>query len=215
MFLSGINTNSIPVQGTAIGNAIMTCAQSFSMEGMQEEGNKAIIVISDGENHEDDAVAAAEYAHKAGINVYCIGVGTPKGEPIPDDGGGLMKDRDGQIVVTKLDEETLNTVSKWLASSGSDMKVIFNVFKDEDRELSITDLAQMEGTNINTMSKVNNWDMKGYRSSWWWLRERPGVSNKYAPIVTVDGRVFENGKEVNRTGGAIRPVIWVKCGKTE
>ncbi len=93
---------------------------------------------------------------------------------------------------------------------------VLKVFdKDEDRELSITDLAQMEGTNINTMSKVNNWDMKGYRSSWWWLRERPGVSNKYAPIVTVDGRVFENGKEVNRTGGAIRPVIWVKCGKTE
>ena len=112
MFLSGINTNSIPVQGTAIGNAIMTCAQSFSMEGMQEEGNKAIIVISDGENHEDDAVAAAEYAHKAGINVYCIGVGTPKGEPIPDDGGGLMKDRDGQIVVTKLDEETLKNIAE-------------------------------------------------------------------------------------------------------
>ena len=112
MFLSGINTNSIPVQGTAIGNAIMTCAQSFSMEGMQEEGNKAIIVISDGENHEDDAVAAAEYAHKAGINIYCIGVGTPKGEPIPDDGGGLMKDRDGQIVVTKLDEETLKNIAE-------------------------------------------------------------------------------------------------------
>ncbi|MBR5073783.1 MAG: VWA domain-containing protein, partial [Bacteroidales bacterium] len=112
MFLSGINTNSIPVQGTAIGNAIMTCAQSFSMEGMQEEGNKAIIVISDGENHEDDAVAAAEYAHKAGINVYCIGVGTPKGEPIPDEGGGLMKDKDGQIVVTKLDEETLKSIAE-------------------------------------------------------------------------------------------------------
>ena len=112
MFLSGINTSSIPVQGTAIGNAIMTCAQSFSMEGMQEEGNKAIIVISDGENHEDDAVAAAEYAHKAGINVYCIGVGTPSGEPIPDDGGGLMKDKDGQIVVTKLDEETLKSIAE-------------------------------------------------------------------------------------------------------
>ena len=62
LFLSGINTNSVPVQGTAIGDAIITCAQSFSMEGMQEKGNKAIIVISDGENHEDDAVQAAAAA---------------------------------------------------------------------------------------------------------------------------------------------------------
>ena len=112
LFLSGINTNSVPVQGTAIGDAIITCAQSFSMEGMQEKGNKAIIVISDGENHEDDAVQAAAAAKEAGINVYTIGVGTPKGEPIPDDGGGLMKDKDGQIVVTKLDEETLKSIAE-------------------------------------------------------------------------------------------------------
>ncbi len=112
LFLSGINTSSIPVQGTAIGEAIITCAQSFSMEGMQEKGNKAIIVISDGENHEDDAVQAAAAAKDAGINVYTIGVGTPAGEPIPDDGGGLMKDKDGQIVVTKLDEETLKNIAE-------------------------------------------------------------------------------------------------------
>jgi hypothetical protein len=95
----------------------------------------------------------------------------------------------------------------------SEAEVVFTT--KGQRELAITDAAKDAGTNINEMSKVNYWDMKGYRSSWWWLRERPGVSNKYAPIVTVDGRVFEYGKEVNRTGGAIRPVIWVKCGKTE
>ncbi len=112
IFLSSINTSSVPVQGTAIGDAIITCAQSFSMDGMQEKENKAIIVISDGENHEDDAVAAAAAAKEAGISVYTIGVGTPAGEPIPDDGGGLMKDSDGQIVVTKLDEQTLKDIAE-------------------------------------------------------------------------------------------------------
>ncbi|MBR4980598.1 MAG: VWA domain-containing protein, partial [Bacteroidales bacterium] len=111
MFLSGINTSSIPVQGTAIGDAIMTCASSFSQEGMEGEGNKAIIVISDGENHEDDAVAAAAAAKEAGINVYCIGVGSAQGEPIPAEGGGLMKDRQGNIVVTKLDEDMLKQIA--------------------------------------------------------------------------------------------------------
>ena len=112
LFLSPINTSSVPIQGTAIGEAIITCAQSFSADGMQEQGNKAIIVISDGENHEDDAVQAAAAAKDAGINVYTIGVGTPAGEPIPDDGGGLMKDKDGNIVVTKLDEETLKDIAE-------------------------------------------------------------------------------------------------------
>ncbi len=112
LFLSGINTASVPVQGTAIGSAIMTCAQSFSEQGMQETGNKAIVVISDGENHEDDPIEVAAAVKEAGINVYCIGVGTPKGEPIQEDGGGLMKDKDGQIVVTKLDEETLRSIAE-------------------------------------------------------------------------------------------------------
>ena len=84
---------------------------------------------------------------------------------------------------------------------------------DEERELSITPIAQMEGTNVNTLSKVNKWDMKGYRSSWWWLRSTK--SDIYAPVVTVDGVVLEGEKEVNRTGGAIRPVIWVNCSKND
>lgn len=112
VFLNGIGTHSVPVQGTAIGEAIMTCASGFSEEGMAGENNKAIIVISDGENHEDDAVEAARQAASAGINVYTIGVGTPQGEPIPDEGGGLMKDREGNIVVTKLDETSLKQIAE-------------------------------------------------------------------------------------------------------
>lgn len=112
VFLNGISTNSVSIQGTAIGDAIMTCASSFSEEGMAGTNNKAIILISDGENHEDDAVEAAREAAAAGINVYTIGVGTPQGEPIPDEGGWLMKDREGNTVVTKLDEEALRQIAE-------------------------------------------------------------------------------------------------------
>ena len=108
MFLSNISTQSIPIQGTAIGDAITTAAKSFSA---QSENSRAIIVITDGENHEDDAVAAAMQAAEAGIKVYTIGVGSPDGQPIPME-GGLLKDKDGNIVVTRLDEETLKEIAE-------------------------------------------------------------------------------------------------------
>ncbi|MBP5219002.1 MAG: VWA domain-containing protein [Bacteroidales bacterium] len=111
MFLNSISTESVPVQGTAIGDALHTAMRSFSA---QSEHSRAIIVITDGENHEDDAVAAAAQAAEAGIKVYTIGVGSSEGQPIPVS-GGLLKDKEGQIVVTRLDEETL----KEIASAGN------------------------------------------------------------------------------------------------
>lgn len=108
MFLASIDTGSIPVQGTAIGDAIRLSIKSFSA---QSEKSRVIIVISDGENHEDDPVAAAKQAAELGIKVYTIGVGSPEGQPIPIN-GELMKDREGNIVVTRLDEETLRNVAK-------------------------------------------------------------------------------------------------------
>ncbi|MBR3563096.1 MAG: VWA domain-containing protein [Bacteroidales bacterium] len=107
MFLSSISTESVPVQGTAIGDAILTAARSFSA---QSEKSRAIIVITDGENHEDDPVEAAKQAAELGIKIYTIGVGSLRGEPIPLD-GELMKDKDGNIVVTHLDEDTLQKVA--------------------------------------------------------------------------------------------------------
>ena len=108
MFLSSITTESVPVQGTAIGDAILTAAKSFSA---QSEKSRAIIVITDGENHEDDPVEAAKQAAELGIKVYTIGVGSLRGEPIPLD-GDLMKDKDGNIVVTRLDEGTLQKIAE-------------------------------------------------------------------------------------------------------
>ncbi len=79
---------------------------------------------------------------------------------------------------------------------------------DTERELSITQMAEKEGANINTLSKAHSWDMKDYRSSWWWLKG--GASPSYtAPIVTVDGEILTDVQEVNRPGGAIRPAVWV------
>lgn len=107
MFLNNISTESVPVQGTAIGEAIMTAAKSFSI---QSEKSRAIIVITDGENHEDDAVDAAKQVAELGIKVYTIGVGSLRGQPIPIN-GDLMKDKEGNIVVTRLDETTLQQVA--------------------------------------------------------------------------------------------------------
>ncbi len=108
MFLNSIDTGSIPVQGTAIGDAIRLSIKSFSA---QSEKSRVIVVISDGENHEDDAVGAAKQAAELGIKVYTIGVGSAEGQPIPMD-GGLLKDKEGNIVVTKLNEEMLRDIAR-------------------------------------------------------------------------------------------------------
>ena len=107
MFLSSISTESVPVQGTAIGEAVTTAAKSFSA---QSEKSRAIIVITDGENHEDDPVEAALQAAKLGIKVYTIGVGSLRGQPVPVD-GELLKDKGGNIVVSRLDEGTLKKMA--------------------------------------------------------------------------------------------------------
>ena len=107
MFLGNITTESVPVQGTAIGDAIFTAAKSFSA---QSEKSRAIIVITDGENHEDDAVEAARQIAETGIRIYTIGVGSLRGQPIPVN-GDLMKDKEGNIVVTRLDEDTLKEIA--------------------------------------------------------------------------------------------------------
>ncbi len=103
MFLSSIDTKMVPSQGTSIGRAIDMAANSFTQD---ESADKAIIVITDAENHEDDAVAAARAASEKGIRVDVVGVGTPSGSPIPIDGStsNFYKDNAGNVVITKLNE---------------------------------------------------------------------------------------------------------------
>lgn len=112
IFLNSIGSGSIPVQGTALADAIYTSMRSFSGEGQMGKNNKAVILITDGENHEDDPVIAAKNAFEEGIRVFCIGIGSPEGKPIPmPETGELLKDKDGNIVVTKLDETTLEEIA--------------------------------------------------------------------------------------------------------
>lgn len=111
LFLNTIDTDVVPTQGTSIGQAI-----NLSLEAFQESKHeKAIVVITDGEDHEDDPVAAAEGAVKKGASVYTIGVGLPEGAPIPVFSKGkqigFKKDLSGKTVVTKLDEITLQKVA--------------------------------------------------------------------------------------------------------
>ena len=107
MFLNSISTESVPVQGTAMGDAINTAMKSFSL---QSEKSRAVIVITDGENHEDDPVTVAQQAAELGVRVFTIGVGSPEGKPIPFE-GELLKDKNGEIVVTRLDESILKDVA--------------------------------------------------------------------------------------------------------
>lgn len=83
MFLSSINPSMVSTQGTAIGAAINLAARSFTPD---ETTDKAIILITDGENHEDDAIGAAKAAAEKGIHVNIVGMGDPKGSPIPIQG---------------------------------------------------------------------------------------------------------------------------------
>lgn len=126
MFLSTISPNLVPIQGTAIGEAIRLATRSFTDA---TDADKSIIIISDGENHEDDPVKAAEEAAEKGISVNVIGVGSPNGVPIPVIENGqktYLKDNEGTVVITKMDPKMLGEIAdkgkgQFVAASGADM----------------------------------------------------------------------------------------------
>lgn len=113
LFLNPVDPTYMSLQGTAVGSAIETCMASFSQNF---KGSKAIIVISDGENHEDDALSAAKLAVSKGITIHTIGIGSTQGSPIPvyENGvkKGLKRDEAGNTVITKLNESILQEVAQ-------------------------------------------------------------------------------------------------------
>ena len=117
MFLNTIKPDLIKTQGTAIGQALNTSIRCF---GEQSDASRAIILITDGENHEDDAVAVAKRAKEEGIKVLVVGIGKPEGSPIPVPGtNNFIKDRQGNVVVSKLNEE----MCREIASAGGGIYV--------------------------------------------------------------------------------------------
>ncbi len=111
MFLNTITPSLIPTQGTAIGSALQTAITSFGSQ--ESDAGRAIILITDGENHEDDAIAAAKKAQELGMQVFVIGIGKPEGAPIPKPGtNDYFKDRSGQVVVSKLNEDMCQQIAQ-------------------------------------------------------------------------------------------------------
>ena len=111
MFLNTITPNLIQTQGTAIGSAVQTAITSFGAQ--ESDAGRAIVLITDGENHEDDAIAAAKKAQELGIRVFVIGIGKPEGAPIPKPGtNDYFKDRSGQVVVSRLNEEMCQQIAE-------------------------------------------------------------------------------------------------------
>lgn len=109
-FARRISPELVSVQGTAIGTALEQALLSFSAS---DEGNRSrvVILITDGENHEGDALAVAERAKEQGVRIYTIGIGTPEGAPIQID-GEFIRDEQGEMVVSKLDEQTLSQIAE-------------------------------------------------------------------------------------------------------
>lgn len=111
MFLSTISPDIVPKQGTAIGSAIELAMSSFSSA---KDKSRALIIITDGENHEDEPVSKAKEAAEKGIVIYTIGIGSTEGVPISLTSGGkrdFLKDKDGNTVITRLDENILKDIA--------------------------------------------------------------------------------------------------------
>lgn len=108
MFLESINPGLITRQGTNIKAAIDMATRSFTP---REGVGKAVIIITDGENHEGGAIEAAKAAAEKGMSVYVMGVGSPEGSPIPTGRNDFRRDKEGNVIVTKLNEQMCQEIA--------------------------------------------------------------------------------------------------------
>lgn len=153
MFMSTINTGIVPRQGTAIGSAIDMCIKSFGEIDPAKQTGRAIIVITDGENHEDDAIGAAKLAKDKGISVFVIGMGRPEGAPIPVAGTmSFWKDKDGNVVVSKLNEDMCKNIA--LSGGGAYVRAdntnaAYKVIEKELEKIAKSDINTQSYSDYN------------------------------------------------------------------
>jgi Ca-activated chloride channel family protein len=157
LFLSAVDYNSVPQQGTAIASAINLSVQSFDSAAT----DKAIILMTDGEDHEGDINQAVEAATDRGIKIYTIGFGSPDGVPIPiyDNKGnqiGFKQDSQGQTVLTKLDENILNEI----ASKGNGKYYRGNNYEDYLDKI-YSDLSKLKQAEFG-VKKVTDYEDRFY-----------------------------------------------------
>uniref|UniRef100_A0AB33JGH5 VWA domain-containing protein n=4 Tax=unclassified Prevotella TaxID=2638335 RepID=A0AB33JGH5_9BACT len=143
MFLQNIDPSLISTQGTNIAEAIKIATNSFSQ---QSHAGKAIIVITDGEDHEGGATEAAKGARQKGINVFILGIGDPKGAPIPLKDGGYLKDNTGNTVMTALNEDMCRQIAE--AGSGTYIHVDNTSDAQEKLNSELTKLQTGETDSI-------------------------------------------------------------------
>ncbi len=159
--LKAMNTNSVSVQGTALPSAIEMATSAFNE---QERKHKVLLLLTDGEDHEGGAVEMAEEARKAGVRIYTVGIGSPTGEPIPvlDRNGeqvGFKKDRDGEVIVSKLDDMTLQKIAlatggKFYRASAGEIELdkIFD-------EINSMEKKELEGTLVTRFDDRYQWPL--------------------------------------------------------
>ncbi len=152
MFISTINTGMVQTQGTAIGEAIDIAAKSFG----ESKHNKAIIIITDGEDHQGGVLEQTDAAVKKGIAIYTIGMGLPEGAPIPvyegDRQVGYKKDQQGGVIMTKLDETLLQKIASlgngiYIRASNSETglnKIFDDLNKIEKTEIETKQYSDFE-----------------------------------------------------------------------
>ncbi|NIA28575.1 MAG: VWA domain-containing protein [Actinobacteria bacterium] len=154
IFLDIMEPDLIPTPGTNLGQAIVKATESFEQK---ERKYKVLILITDGEDHGTDVMKAVDEAEKQGIIIYCVGIGSPKGDPIPikspgSRGVGFKKDRKGEVVITKLDEVTLEKIALktggkyFRATSGENEldKIYDSISGMQKKELGSMQFSQFE-----------------------------------------------------------------------
>ena len=148
MYLSSASTESVPTQGTVIGNALKMCNASFNAK---EKKYKAVVLISDGEDHDEQAVKIAEEMASLGVTIFTVGIGSPQGAPLMDETTNeLKKDNEGKTVISKLNERVLQTV----AQKGNGQYLLFN---NTDAVVSTiaSQLSTLDQRNVTDDSLVN------------------------------------------------------------
>jgi Ca-activated chloride channel family protein len=158
MFLQSMDTDMLSSQGTAINEAIKLAKTYFDDE---EQTNRVLIIISDGEDHSEEAVAVAEEAHEEGISIFTIGVGDVKGGPIPEKRNGIVlnykKDSQGETVITRLNEETLQGIAEVANGAYINGKNTTNVVDNIREILNSMDKTEFEAKQFADFKDQFQW----------------------------------------------------------
>ena len=158
LFLSAVDVNTVPQPGTAIGPAIKLAVRSFKED---EETKKVIIVITDGENHEGNVVKIAEDALDKGVSIFTIGLGSTTGAPIPITNAngtqiGYKKDKYNNVVLTKLDENTLKEIA-----DAADGKYYHGTNTEDELDKVYKDLSKFEQTEYGA-TRITEYEDRFY-----------------------------------------------------